>query len=130
MRPRAPQAGFTLIEVMLALVMLVILTLALMSNSSRMIRGVSDDRTRTQAAAAADDRIARARVWPNYATLEATFAGSENNVPLPGWTRTTTITRTGGGGVGQTNDFKRITVVVAGPGLPDVISRTVAVAAP
>ena len=128
MPSRSPRAGFTLIELMLALVMLVLLTLALMSNSARMIRGVSEDRARTQGAAAADDRIARTRVWPNYATLEATFIATENNVPLPGWTRTTTITRIGG--AGQTNDFKRITVVVTGPGLPSPISRTVAVAAP
>ena len=128
MPTRQSEGGFTLIEVLLAVTMLATLTLALMSNSAKMIRGVTDDRTRTLAATAADERIARVRVWPNYATLEATFVAVENNTPLPGWTRTTTMTRTGtSGGV---NDFKRATVVVTGPGLPVPISRSVALAAP
>lgn len=122
------EGGFTLIEVLLAVTMLATLTLALMSNSAKMIRGVTDDRTRTLAATSADERIARVRVWPNYATLEATFVAVENDTPLPGWTRTTTMTRTGtSGGI---NDFKRATVVVTGPGLPVPISRSVALAAP
>jgi type II secretion system protein I len=128
MRTRKSAAGFTLIEVLLAVVMLAILTLALMSNSAKMIRGVTDDRTRTLAATSADERIARIRVWPTYTTLEATFVAVESNTPLTGWTRTTTMTRTGtSGGV---NDYKRATVVVTGPGLPVPISRSVALAAP
>lgn len=124
----APRGGFTLVEVLLALVMLGILTLGLMSNSARMLHGVSEERGRTQAAAAADARIARARVWPNYATLDSAFVGVENNTPFPGWTRATTITRTGGSG--QPSDFKRVTVVVTGPGIPAPISRTIALGAP
>lgn len=122
------QAGFTLIEVLLAVAMLATLTLALMSNSAKMIRGVTDDRTRTLAATSADERIARIRVWPNYTTIEATFVATESNTPLPGWTRTTTVVRTGSSG--GVNDYKRATVVVTGPGLPVPISRSVAMAAP
>ena len=128
MRTPKSRAGFTLIEVLMAVVILAILTLGLMSNSGKMIRGVTDDRARTLAATAADARIARIRVWPNYATLEATFVAVENNTPAAGWTRTTTITRTGG--PAQPNDFKRATVVVTGPGLPVPISRSIALAAP
>lgn len=127
MRVQRSRAGFTLIEVLLAVVILAILTLGLMSNSAKMIRGVTDDRSRTLAATAADERIARIRVWPTYATLD-TFVAVESNTPLAGWTRTTTITRTGGSGL--TNDFKRATVVVTGPGLPVPITRSVAMAAP
>ena len=128
MRIRKSEAGFTLIEVLLAVAMLGTLTLALMSNSAKMIRGVTDDRSRTLAATSADERIARIRVWPNYANLEATFVAVENNTPLAGWTRTTTITRTGSSG--GVNDFKRATVVVTGPGLPVPINRSVTLAAP
>lgn len=111
----------------MAVVILAILTLGLMSNSAKMIRGVTDDRARTLAATAADERIARIRVWPTYATLD-TFVAVESNTPLAGWTRTTTITRTGGSGL--VNDFKRATVVVTGPSLPVPITRSVALAAP
>lgn len=128
MQNKKSEAGFTLIEVLLAVAMLATLTLALMSNSAKMIRGVTDDRSRTLAATSADERIARIRVWPNYATLEATFVATENNMPLTGWTRTTTITRTGG--AAATNDFKRATVVVTGPGLPAAINRSITLAAP
>ena len=127
MRTATSRAGFTLIEVLMAVVILAILTLGLMSNSAKMIRGVTDDRARTLAATAADERIARIRVWPNYATLD-TFVAVESNTPLAGWTRTTTVTRTGG--PAQPNDFRRATVVVTGPGLPVPITRSVALAAP
>ncbi|NOT07948.1 MAG: prepilin-type N-terminal cleavage/methylation domain-containing protein [Gemmatimonadales bacterium] len=128
MKKRTAEAGFTLIEVIIAVVMLAILTLSLMKNNATMIRAVTDDRARTQAMAAADERLARVRVWPTYATLEATFAGTENNTPFAGWSRVTTIVRTGG--VNQVNDYKRITISVTGPGLAAAINRTVTLAAP
>jgi type II secretion system protein I len=122
------RAGFTLIEVLIAITMLAIVTLGLMAASGRMIRTVSDDRVRTVASTAADARIAMIRAWPAYATLDSVYAGIETGQPLPGWTRTTTIVRTGG--AGQPNDFKRATVVVAGPGLTSPVQRTVTIAAP
>jgi len=124
----ARRAGFTLLEVLIALVMLAIVTLTLMTMNSRMLRGVTDDRTRTLAAASADARIAQIRAWPTYGTLEATYAGSEGNVPLTGLTRSTTIVRTGG--IGQTNDYKRVTVRVTGTGLAASVERTITIAAP
>jgi type II secretion system protein I len=125
---RARQAGFTLLEVLIALVMLAIVTLALMTMNSRMLRGVTDDRTRTLAAASADARIAEVRSWPTYSTLDAEFGGTESNTPLSGLTRTTTIVRTGG--TGQTNDYKRVTVRITGSGLKAAVDRTITIAAP
>lgn len=120
--------GFTLVEVAIALVLLAIVTMGLMSQSARMVRGVTDDRARTTAAAAADARIALVRQWPTYASLDSAYAGAEANTPRAGWTRTTQITRIGG--LGQPNDFKRVTVTVTGPGLPAPVARTITVAAP
>ncbi|MCL4866759.1 MAG: prepilin-type N-terminal cleavage/methylation domain-containing protein [Gemmatimonadales bacterium] len=127
MRP-ANARGFTLIEVALAVAILGIVAAALMSATARMMRGITDDRGRTIAAASADARLAMAREWPDYMTLDATYAAVESNTPMPGWTRTTTIVRTGG--PGQVNDFKRITVTVTAPTLPIPVARTVTVAAP
>ncbi len=120
------RAGFTLVEVMIALVILTIAALSLMRVTSRMIRGVTDDRTRTIASASADARIAEVRVWPTYSTLEAKYAGTETSTPIPGLTRVTTIVRTGG--IGQPNDFKRITVTVSGTGLNSPVTRTITIA--
>ena len=47
---------------------------------------------------------------------------------LPGFSRHTDIVHFGG--VGQPNDYKKITVTVSGPGLLAPVSRTVTVAAP
>jgi len=120
--------GFTLVEVAIAVAILGIVALGLMSASGRLTRSVTDDRARTVAAASVDERIALVRAWPTYATLEATYAGTEANTPQAGMTRTTTIVRTGG--VNQANDYKRITVQVSGTGLATPVRRTVTVAAP
>jgi type II secretion system protein I len=128
MRPASRRGGFTLIEVMIALVVLTIAVLSLMQVTARMIRSVTDDRTRTLAAASAEARIAEVRAWPTYSTLESQYAGTESNTPVTGLSRVTTIVRTGG--VGQTNDYKRITVTVSGTGLTSSVSRTVTIAPP
>lgn len=124
---RASRAGFTLVEVAIAVAILGIVALGLMSATARLTRGVTDDRVRTIATASADAQIALVRSWPTYGSLEATYAGTVSNTPLPGLSRVTTIVRTGG--VGQTNDYKRVTVRISGTGLATPISRTVSVAA-
>jgi type II secretion system protein I len=122
------RAGFTLIEVMIALVILGIAALSLMRVTSRMIRSVTDDRTRTIASASADARIAEVRAWPTYTTLEGKYAGTEADIPITGLTRVTTIVRTGG--TGQPNDYKRVTVTVSGSQLTSNVTRTVTIAPP
>lgn len=127
MRHRAAAAGFTLIEVMMALVMLGIVVLGATAASAGLIRAAGTDRRTGQAGAAVEARITLLRQWPDYAALES-FAGTEPDMPIPGWQRTTTVARTGG--AGQPNDFKRITVTVEGNGLPAPVARSITVAAP
>ena len=126
-RSKNSETGFTLIEVMIAMVILTIAALSLMQMTSKMIRSVTDDRVRTLAAASVDARIATVRSWPTYSTLDAQYAGTEANTPVTGLSRLTTIVRTGG--LGQPNDFKRITVTVSGTGLSTPVTRTITMAA-
>ena len=124
----APARGFTLIEVMIAITILAIVILSVMNATGQMIRLVTDDRVRTVASSAADAQVALARQWPDYLSLDSAYAGVETDTPEPGWTRATTITRIGG--QGQPDDYKRVTVVVTGPGLPQPVTRSITVAAP
>lgn len=121
------ERGFTLIEVMIAMVILTIAALSLMRMTAKMIRSVTDDRVRTLASASVDARIADVRSWPTYSTLDGKYAGTETNTPTAGLSRVTSIVRTGG--LGQTNDYKRITVTVSGTGLSSSVTRTITMAA-
>jgi prepilin-type N-terminal cleavage/methylation domain-containing protein len=131
-RPRRARVrrrrGFTLIEVMIALTLLAFVALGLSTAVAPLMHTATLSRVRTQANEVAAAQIAQVQTWPTYATLEANFAGTVSNFPEPGWTRTTTIVRTGG--AGQTNDFKRVTVTVTVPSLPSPVVRTITVAAP
>lgn len=125
---RKNRRAFTLIEVMISLVMLASVALCLTTATAPLIRMAATTRVRTQANEVANALIAQVRTWPEYSTLDATFAGTVANWPMPGWSRTTIVVRTGG--QGQANDFKRVTVTVVAPSLTAPIQRTITVAAP
>lgn len=123
------ERGFTLLEVMVALVILAIAILGIAQTTASMVHTVAVSSREQAAVQLVEDRIELIRVDPNYAGLDSTYAKTENSfATLPGFTRTTTVTQVGGSG--QTNDYKMITVKVTGPGLSAAVSRTITVAAP
>lgn len=124
---RHSRSGFTMIEVVIALAILAVVVLGLSGSAGTLIKAAGADRRDTQASAAVTARITKVRQWPDYASLDS-FARVETDVPLPGWSRTTTVTLVGG--TGKTNDYKRVTVTVAGPGLSQPVTRTITQAAP
>jgi prepilin-type N-terminal cleavage/methylation domain-containing protein len=119
--------GFTLIEVVVALTILLVVMVGLvtMTGKTANIAAVSD---RQEAAMQlVNDRLDQIRTDPNYVTLDSLYGTTETSFPtLPGFQRVTQIIRTTTG----SNDFKRITVTVSGPGLTASVARTVTVAAP
>lgn len=121
------QRGFTLIEVVVALTILLVVMVGLitMTGKTANVAAISD---RQEAATQlVNDRLDQIRVDPNYTTLDSTYGTTESSFPtLPGFSRVTTIIRT----TSSSNDFKRITVSVTGPGLSAAVARTVTVAAP
>lgn len=125
---RTGTAGFTLIEVAIAIAMLGVLMLGLLSANGRLVGAVARDRIRAQAGEVADAQIALVRLWPTYSSIETQFAGTVTNFPVTGWTRVTMVSHTGG--LGEANDFKRVTVTVTAPGLDPAVSRSITVAAP
>lgn len=127
MRPPTRSEGFTLIEVMIALVILSAVLLTLAASTTRYLSIITKNRIRIQAGADADARIAVIRVAPNYATLVAQFDGTLANVPFQGYTRQTRVVRVG---EGTTADRTGVVVTVMGPQLPTPVTRYTTVAAP
>lgn len=119
--------GFTLIEVVLALSILLIVMLSLVTMTGRAVR-VSTTSDREQAAIQlASDRTDLIRSDPDYLGLDTMYVATETSFPtLVGFTRTTQIVRT----TSSRQDYKKITVTVNGPGLTAPVRRTVTVAAP
>ena len=110
--------GFTLLEVMVAVSILAVTALGCLVHTA------ADGRLAAEAAAAADARISNIQVWPNYDNVDSIFTGTEANTPFSGWSRTTAVTHV----TADSNDYKRFTVSVTGPGLTTAVARTISIA--
>jgi prepilin-type N-terminal cleavage/methylation domain-containing protein len=119
--------GFTLIEVIVAIAILAGVALTIGASTGKLVHASGDDRLAVQATAAAEAQLALVQVWPEYATIDSAFAGTSTNTPMTGWTRVTSVVRTGG--AGQANDYKKVTVTVTGPGLVAPVKRSLTIAA-
>lgn len=120
--------GFTLIEVMIALTILVGVVLAMGMSTTVLSRSVRDSDIRNRAQSVADMQIGRARAWPTYSTLiqltEPKFNGT-----VDGLTSSTTVTVDTTSGQNITK--VKVTVsAVASALLSTPISRTISIAAP
>jgi type II secretion system protein I len=120
-------AGFTLIEVLIALAMLGVVLLAAAASTTKYLGVITRNRIRIQAAAVADAQIAKVRVSPAYDSLTVRFDSSRSNVPFPGYTRSTRVIRTG---AGTPNDMTKVRVAVSGPELASPVVRYATLAAP
>ncbi len=120
--------GFTLIETMVAVVLLVGVVLAMGMGTTVMSRKVSDSSGRSRAQALADMQIGRARAWPTYSTLSA-LSASHYNTAVGGLTPTTGVAVDSSSG----RNVTRVTVTVTGnttSGLRTPIVRSLSIAAP
>lgn len=130
-RGRQDRDGFTLVEVVVALVILSTAVLGLAASSSRLATSASSAELRALALEAVEDRVAEARLDPRYSALDSLYSGTEADIlgtSIPGYDRTTTITR-----VTTTSpplQYTRIMVEVTGPLLTEPIQRQIVVAAP
>jgi prepilin-type N-terminal cleavage/methylation domain-containing protein len=127
--PEARRGGFTLLEVLVSMVILGFVILgAHAAMTDRMVRDLGSQETRMRANQLALDRIHAIQADPVYATLNARYAGTEQNLPgAAGFERTTRLTTTelSGG-----NGYLTITVTVTHARLRSPLSRTVVIASP
>jgi prepilin-type N-terminal cleavage/methylation domain-containing protein len=134
MRPSLPAhgpRGLSLIEIMIAMVILTVVLLGMGRYMVDFSRTVRKSESRTVAVNLAAQRLSEIRASPNYSGLETNFATTETSIAgFPGYARSTTITHVGGPRPTYTNDYKVATVAVTGPGLTAPIRKTVVVAVP
>jgi prepilin-type N-terminal cleavage/methylation domain-containing protein len=120
--------GFTLVEVMVAMVLLSGVVLAMGLGTSMLARGVVRGGGRARAQALADQQVARARVWPTYATLSQ-LAGAAYNGTFDDLTLATAVS------VDSANrqHVTRLTVTVSSSNaavLATPVQRRISIAAP
>lgn len=132
MRIRTRKRGFSLVEIMVALTILMIIILGLANTTISFLHETTIDTVRVRAQSFADMRIAEVRGYPDYNGLTTTFNNSDT--PEAGFARQTTVVRdktatsTCNNPLGcPKNDVTRVTVTVTNAGLSAPISRTLAI---
>ena len=122
--------GFTLIEVLIALIILTIVSVGLAKFVATFLHTVGTSTTKTVATAVAQEQLEQIRADPNYTSLVATYNG--NTVTgFPGYAsmqRTTRVVRTTSNV--PRRDYTTITVQVSEPTMGTPVNVTIVVAAP
>jgi prepilin-type N-terminal cleavage/methylation domain-containing protein len=135
MRTRKRQRGFSLVEIMVALTILMIIILGLANTTISFLHETTIDTVRVRAQSFADMRIAEVRGYPTYDDLTTTF--NSTDTPEAGFTRHTVVVRDKSATTPCSNpapgcpknDITRVTVTVSNAGLAAPISRTLAISA-
>jgi prepilin-type N-terminal cleavage/methylation domain-containing protein len=120
------RAGYTLIEVMLAIIVLAVVLMSLARYTGSLLHTVSTSNARTTAAEVARERIELVKSDPSYLTLATSWAGAQTGFPgYPSMRRTTTVQRVTG--TAPPRDYTIITVQVTEPtmGLPVNVTTVV-----
>lgn len=127
---RRGEEGFTLVEVLIAMVILSFAVLgAQAALTDRLVRDVGREDRRTIATQLAADRIQTIQMDPSYEQLSGRYQATETAITgFPEFTRTTSIVRTS---VPKNRiDYLTVSVTVTNPQLSPAVSRTIIIAAP
>jgi len=123
-----PRRGFTLIEVMIALVILAGVVLTMGMGTTKFSASIRNSDVRNRAQSVADMQIGRARAWPTFATLSQLSANRFNPTENGLMSMTTVAVDTSAG-----QSITRVTVQVSSvvsTNLPTPIVRSIIIAAP
>ena len=120
--------GFTLIEVMIALVILAGVVLAMGMSTTTVSHSVRDADFKNRAQSVAEMQIGRARTWPTYSTLSA-LTDAQYNGSADGLVTATTVSKDTLNGMNTTTVTVKISAV-ASSNLPTPVTRTITIAAP
>lgn len=119
--------GMTLVEVVVALVILGGALLGMASFGLRFAQGVTDTRLRSTALDLATDRLEEVKVAPDYAAV-GSYAGVEISPNgMRGFTRRTVVLRTGGL-PSDSVDYRTVTVEVSATGMRTPVRKSTIIA--
>jgi prepilin-type N-terminal cleavage/methylation domain-containing protein len=123
----APRRGMTLVEVIIAIVILTGATLTMGGFVSRFAHSASLSTVRASAVELAVERLESVKQGPAYDQLEASFEREEATVAgYPGFSRSTVVSRVSRAGI---DDYTLVTVVVRHESLPGPVKKTTIVSA-
>jgi prepilin-type N-terminal cleavage/methylation domain-containing protein len=126
---KRPRRGMTLIEVMIAVVILTTAVLGMGKFMTSFVHNVSTDNLNAVASQLVASRLEEVKGATNYNTLETVFAKSESSLPpYTGFTRSTLIKHIGGGPA-DLYDYKTVTVIVTLPGGTQQVKKTTIISA-
>lgn len=123
-----PRRGISLVEVMIALVILSGIVLAMGMSTTSFSRKVTNSDVRNRAQSVADMQVGRARAWPTYATLSQLTAAKYNGT-VDGLVSATTVAMDTTKGMNITKVTVTVSAVQSSL-LPTPITRTITIAAP
>lgn len=125
---RRADAGFTLFEVMISMVILAIVLVGFQAAATtRLLGDLQVQDAHNAAVQLAADRIRTVQLDPVYNELPVRYTGTETAIAgYPGYRRVTTVAQTVAGGA----DFVTVTVQVTRPGMAAPVQRSVVIAAP
>lgn len=123
-RDRPRRAGFTLIEVMIAMMITAVVTLGMGAFMVQFIGAVSTANVRATANELVADRLEQVKGATRYSAIDSIYAGTEAAIPgFSGFERTTLVNRVGGLPP-DLYDYRVVTVIVSGRNLPQPVKKT------
>jgi prepilin-type N-terminal cleavage/methylation domain-containing protein len=121
--------GITLIEVMIAVVILTTVVLGSGKFITSFVRNVSDDNLSAIASQLVVSRLEEVKGATRYDNIETLYAKTESSIPSSaGFSRQTLIKRIGGG-ASDLYDYKTVTVIVTLPGGKKQVKKTTVISA-
>ena len=123
---RRRRRGMTLIEVMIALVILTGALLGMGRFITSFSRTTSDGSMSSTASDLVLDRLEQIKAYTNYTNLATNFAGTEATIAgFPNFTRVTQVLRTNN----ASTDYTAVTVTVSNPSMLKPVKKTTIIAA-
>lgn len=122
------RAGMTLVEVVVAMMLLGGVLLGLGSFTMQLSQASSRARLRAVAAQLASDRLEAVKGAPRYSAIDSMYVATEASADgHPGYTRQTMVTHVGGTAQDSV-DYRIVTVEVRNAQLPTPVRKTTIIA--